>query len=211
MSTATVRPGTARLNTAALFPTAAFAVLTIAYVALNAGTPHPDASGADVLAYTTAHHGVIDAGALLILLAGAPLALATALLQRLLQAPPIAVIGGALAAAALTLSALFAWTGARLPATAAPELARSLADMGYMTGGPAFAAGFGLLAVGISIPVLFGRNLPRWVGWFGLVIAAAAFVSGLALVATPFSFLLPVVRFGGLIWLVATAIAAARR
>lgn len=202
---------TTRTNAIVLAPVLAFAGLTIAYVAANAGTPHPDASGAAVLVYTTAHQGLINVGSFLLLLSAAPLVLATGLLQRALRTPVIAVMGGVLAAAALTLSALFSWAGGRLSGSAAPELARAVADLGYLTGGPAYAAGFGLLALGISIPVLLDRELPRWIAWFGLVITAAAALSTLALLADGFGFLLPVVRFGGLIWLIATAVVVSRR
>lgn len=194
-----------------LVPVLPFTGLTIAYVATNSATPHPDASGAAVLAYTTAHQDLIHLGTFLLLLSAAPLVLATGLLHRALRAPAIAVMGGALAASGLTLSALFSWTSARLPSSAAPESARAFADLAFLTGGPAYAAGFGLLALGLSIPVLMDTELPRWVGIFGLVIAVAAALSTLALVASGFTYLLPVVRFGGLIWLICTAVVVSRR
>ncbi|MVU75956.1 DUF4386 domain-containing protein [Nocardia sp. ET3-3] len=202
---------TARTSPAVLAPVIAFAALTIAYVATSARTPHPDASGAEVLAYTTSHVGLIDAGALLMLLAAAPLAIAGGLIQRIMRGPTIVTIGAALAAGGLTLSALFDWTGARLTDSAGPALARTVADLGYMSGGPAFAAGFGLLALGIALPALLERNLPTWLIWSGLAIAAVAALSTLALVISGFGFLLPVVRFGGLLWLVAVAVVLNRR
>ncbi|MEV6100888.1 DUF4386 domain-containing protein [Nocardia sp. NPDC051981] len=198
-------------NPAVLAPVAAFAALTIGYVATNARTPHPDASGADVLAYTTAHAGLIDAGALLLVLSAAALAIAAGLIQRVLRGPSIATIGGALAAGELTFSALFSWAGGRLNDAAAPELARAIADLGFLSGGPAYAAGFGLLAVGIAIPALLERKLPTWLIWCGLAVAAAAALSTLALIVSGFTFLLPVVRFGGLLWLIAVAVVLSRR
>ncbi|MET9489599.1 DUF4386 domain-containing protein [Nocardia sp. NPDC006630] len=212
MSTTTAaRTSTNRINPAVLAPVLAFAGFTIAYVATNAGVPHPDASGADVLAYTTSHTDLINAGAVLMLLSATPLAIAGALLQRTLRAPAIAVVGAGLAAAALTLSALFAWAGGHLAGSSTPELARTIADMGYLTGGPAYSAGFGLLIIGISIPALLNRALPPVLVWIGFAIAAAAALSTLALIASGFGYLLPVVRFGGLLWLIATGVVLSRR
>ncbi|MFE3190692.1 DUF4386 domain-containing protein [Nocardia sp. NPDC059240] len=210
-TTATRTTPATRTDLTVLAPAAAFAALSIAYVAANARTPHPDASGVDVLAYTTAHTGLIDTGALLLMLSAAPLVILTGLIQRLLSGPSILTIGGALAAGGLTFSALFSWTGARLNASAAPDLARTIADLGYMSGGPAFAAGFGLLIVGIVIPALLQRKLPIWLIGIGLAIALAAALSTFALVASGFGYLLPVVRFGGLLWLVAVAVILSRR
>ncbi|MTE17058.1 DUF4386 domain-containing protein [Nocardia aurantiaca] len=201
----------ARTKPAVLAPVTAFAALTIAYVAANARTPHPDASGQDVLAYTTAHAGLINAGALLLLLSAAPLAIAAGLIQRVLRGPSLTTIGAALAAGGLTFSALFAWTGGRLTDSAAPALARALADLGYLSGGPAYAAGFGLLALGIAIPAMLDRKLPAWLIWCGFGIAAVAALSTLALVISGFGFLLPVVRFAGSLWLIAVAVVLSRR
>lgn len=210
MSTTTVaRP--ARLSPALLAPAIAFAVLTVAYVATNARTPHPDASGADVLTYTTAHTGLINAGSALLLLSAAPLAILAGVIQRQLAGPALTAIGGALAAGALTLSALFSWAGARLPASAAPELARALADLGFLSGGPAYAAGFGLLVLGIVIPALPQQKLPSWLVWLGIAITVVAAVSALGLVASALTVLMPVVRFGGLLWLITTVVFLSRR
>lgn len=63
-----------------------------------------------------------------------------------------------------------------------------------------------MLISGVSVTGLMTRLLPRPLTWTGLVLAAAGMVSMLSLVADPFSFLLPVVRFGGLVWLVVVAI-----
>ncbi|AYF77464.1 DUF4386 domain-containing protein [Nocardia yunnanensis] len=202
---------TPRTNPVVLVPAVAFAALTLAYVAANARTPHPDASGADVLAYTTAHTGLIKVGAMLLMLSAAPLVITAGIIQRTLRGPAVLTIGATLAASALTFSALFSWAGARLNGSAAPDLARTLADLEFLSGGPAYAAGFGLLAAGLAIPALRERNLPRWLIWLGLVVAAVAALSTLGLIVSAFTFLLPVVRFGGLLWLVAVAVVLFRR
>lgn len=61
------------------------------------------------------------------------------------------------------------------------------------------------------MPALLGGLLPRALGWFGLLIAAAGALSALGLIAPGLQFLFPVVRFGGLLWLLITAIVLYRR
>lgn len=195
-----------------LAPVLAFAVLTIGYVVANRSTPHPDASGADVLLYARTHGTAIKVGAFLLFSSAVPLAIAAAVLYRRLRAlgitapgSAITLVGGVLASAALTVSALFSWTGGRLSADAGPALARALADLGYLAGGPAYAVAFALLIAGISVTGLLAGLLPRALSWTGLVLAAVGMVSSLSLLVSGFGYLLPVVRFGGLVWLVFAA------
>ncbi|MYU15467.1 DUF4386 domain-containing protein [Streptomyces sp. SID8361] len=196
-----------------LAPVLAFAVLTVGYVVVNSSTPHPDASGKEVLAYARDNGSTIELGSLLLFAAATPLALLAAVLYRRLRAlgitapgSAITLVGGVLAAAALSGSALFGWAGGRLPMDADPALARALADLSFLSGGVAYSATFAMLVSGISVTGLMARLLPRPLTWTGLALAAAGVVSMLTLIADPFGYLLPVVRFGGLIWLVITAI-----
>jgi hypothetical protein len=195
-----------------LGPVLAFAVLTIAYTIANKSTPHPDASGPAVLHYAQTHDTTIKLGAFLLFASAVPLAITAAILYRRLRtlgitAPgsAITLVGGALASIELTTSALFAWTGGRLPTNADPALARALADLSYLSGGPAYAVAFALLIAGISVTGLLAGLLSRAVTWSGLVLAAAGMLSTLTLLASGFGYLLPLVRFGGLIWLISTA------
>src|SRR5262249_58669725 len=87
-----------------------------------------------------------------------------------------------------------------------PALAGALADISFLAGGPAYAVTFALLIAGIAVPMLLSGTLPRLLTVAGLVIAAAGAVSTVTLLSLGFGFLLPVVRFGGLIWLVAAAV-----
>ena len=194
-------------------PVAAFAVLTLIGAVVNRATPHPDASGAAVLAYDLAHGTAAKAGSWLLFSSAIPLAITAGVIYRRLRAlgitapgSAIALVGGVSAAGALTLSGVFGWAGARLAAGSSPALARALADVSFLTGGPAYAAMFGLLVAGISVPMLLTRLLPRPLAFAGLAIAAAAAVSTLTMLSFSFSYLLPVVRFGGLIWLLAAAV-----
>ena len=75
--------------------------------------------------------------------------------------------------------------------------------MSFLCGGPAFPAGFELLAAGVSVTSYFARLLPRWLVWFGLLIAVAGELSTLSLIALPMTLAIPITRFGGFIWLIA--------
>jgi hypothetical protein len=193
-------------------PTLAFAALTLGYVVVGRSTPHPDATGAAVLAYTTTHAGTAQLGSFLLLASAVPLTVAAAVAYRRLRAlgitapgSAIAFAGGLLAAAALCLGAAATWAGARLTASAGPDLARAVADLGFLSAGPGYAVMFGLLVAGIAVPALLARLLPRWLSGLGLAIAGAAALASLTPVVSGFAYLLPVVRFGGLLWLVAAA------
>ncbi|MBL7493036.1 DUF4386 domain-containing protein [Frankia sp. AgB1.9] len=195
-----------------LAPVLAFTGLTIAYVVANRSTPHPDASGLEVLHYAGLHGTTIKVGAFLLFASAVPLAVTAAVLYRRLRAlgitapgSAITLVGGVLASCTLTLSALFGWAGGRLPATADPALARALADLGFLAGGPGYAVMFALLIAGVSVTGLLAGLLPRAATWIGLLLAAVGMVSSLTLLGSGFGYLLPAVRFGGLIWLVAAA------
>jgi hypothetical protein len=195
-----------------LAPVLAYAALTVIGVIVNRSTPHPDASGVAVLAYTTAHTTTVKVGSWLLFAAAIPLAVASAVIYRRLRALGITAPGsaiawsdGAPAASALTLSGIFAWAGGRLPTDASPALARVLADLSFLTGGPAFASMFALLIAGVAVPGWLAGLLPRPLAFAGLAIAAAGTVSTVTLLSLGFGFLLPIVRFGGTAWLTAAA------
>jgi hypothetical protein len=199
-------------------PVLVFTLLTVIGVAVNRSTPHPDASGAAVLAYNAAHATTVKIGSWLLFASAVPLTIAAAVIYRRLRAlgitapgSAIALAGGALAAGALMLSGMFAWSGGRLPADAPPALARALADISFLAGGPAYAVMFALLMAGIAVPALLVRLLPRPLAAAGIILAAAGAVSTVTLLSLDVAFLLPVVRFGGTAWLIAAAILLPRK
>jgi|SRR5690242_6796950 len=115
----------------------------------------------------------------------------------------IAFAGGLATSFAIAAAGLCSWALSLPEATASIAVTRVLHFMTFLCGGPAFAAGFGLLAAGVSVTSYFSRLLPRWVVWLGMVVAVAGELSTLTLVATPMTFAIPVTRFGGFIWLIA--------
>ncbi|MFB9835793.1 hypothetical protein, partial [Actinoallomurus acaciae] len=155
-----------------LAPVLAFVATTVAYTVVNRATPHPDASGAAVLHYAQIHETATKVGALLLMSSAVPLVLGAAVLYRRLRAlgitapgSAITLVGGVLASVALALSSIFGWAGGRLPADAPPALARALADLSFLSGGPLYTATFALLIAAISVTGLLAGLLPRGVTW----------------------------------------------
>ncbi|GAA4892157.1 DUF4386 family protein [Streptomyces coeruleoprunus] len=209
-------PGAVALLTGAL----SYAVLTVAYVVTNRATPQPGTPGRDILRYVRDNGTAIDLGAFLLLVAAVLLVPVAATLARLVRhrqsadmsaaAATAALAGGVLASGALASSAVLAWTLGRLPEQAPAALARALADLSFLTGGIGYAVSFALLAAGTCLAARGSGILPRACATTGLVIAAAGLAATLTLVVFGFSYLLPVVRFGGTAWLVWAALALAR-
>ncbi|MDJ0460757.1 DUF4386 domain-containing protein [Streptomyces sp. H27-C3] len=195
----------------------AYAVLTAAYVVANRATPQPGASGRDILHHVRDEGTAIDLGAFLLVVAAVLLVPVAATLSRLVRkgqgsgaAATTALAGGLLAGGALASSAAFAWTLGRLPEESPTALARALADLSFLAGGLGYAVSFALLAAGTCLPARSSGLLSRACATTGLVIAAAGLAATLLLLVFGFSYLLPVVRFGGTAWLVWAAFALAR-
>ena len=117
--------------------------------------------------------------------------------------PAIGFFGGIAAAVFLMLSGLITWLLGRPEVLADTALAQALAFLAYLTGGVGFVVGLGLLVAGIAVPSLILGFMPRWLAWAGLVIAALSELSFLSMALEPLQVLLPVGRFGGLLWLIA--------
>lgn len=117
--------------------------------------------------------------------------------------PAIGFFGGVSAAIFLMLSGCVTWLLSRPEITTDVTLTHALSYLAFITGGVGFVVGIGLLVAGIAVPSLILRFMPRWLAWTGLVIAALSELSFLSMAIEPLQFLLPIGRFGGLLWLVA--------
>lgn len=193
-----------------IVPAVALTALTIAGIVTSAGVPRPDAPAAEVLDYLVRHARLMRVSAFLLFGASVPLAIWSAGVYRRLRAlgitapgSAIALAGGVLAAGFLALSGLTTWTASRVSEDA--SLARALRDLAFISGGPGYAAFFGLLLAGVSVPMML-LDIHRWVAIAGLVLAWLAELSTLTLVTSDLAVLLPVARFGGLLWLVAVSL-----
>ncbi|MGP3911083.1 hypothetical protein [Nonomuraea sp. 10N515B] len=187
--------------------------LTIGYVIANRSTPQPGATDTQVLHYAQSHGGTMTLGALLLIASAVALVLLAAAMHQRLRAlgattysRALTLTGGLMAAGALTGSALYIWRGAGAATT---DEAVAFAEWSFIFGGPAFAATLAVLILGTSTASV---RLPRAINVTGLLLAAAGLVSILSPAITPLSYLLPIVRFGGLIWLgfAATQLARSR-
>jgi hypothetical protein len=134
----------------------------------------------------------------------------------------IALFGGFMAPAALVVCGLLIWVLSIPEVAGSVSAVRAIHFLSFLTGGVAFAVGFGLLAAGVSVTSLFTKLLSRGTAIFGLIIAAAGEFSTLSLLTNSPSalvplggavawfpnpaFLLPVTRFGGFIWLFTVAL-----
>jgi hypothetical protein len=118
----------------------------------------------------------------------------------------IALAGGVLASATLSLSGLLNWTLSRPEVSADTALVRALSTLSFLVGGPGHVVPLGLLIAGIAVPSVIAGLLPRSVAWVGIAIAVVAELSALALVFAPLNILLPIARFPALIWLVVTGV-----
>lgn len=117
--------------------------------------------------------------------------------------PAIGQFGGIFAAILLAVSAIVTWTQSQPVVSPHPELTHAFAYVAFATGGFAHVVGLGLLVAGLAVPALILRTMPTWVSWTGLAIALLAELSFLTMVLEPVQYLIPVGRFGSLIWLIA--------
>ncbi|WP_193926268.1 hypothetical protein [Arthrobacter dokdonensis] len=117
--------------------------------------------------------------------------------------PAISFFGGVGASLMLMFSGMLTWLAGRPEVTGDPGLVQALAFLAFLTGGVGFVTGIGLLVAGLAVPGLVLKFVPRWLAWTGLVLAALSELSFLSLGVEPLQFLLPIGRFGGMLWLIA--------
>lgn len=110
--------------------------------------------------------------------------------------PAIGLFGGTSAAVLLAVSATITWTQSQPVVSAQTELTHALGYLSFAAGGFAHVLGLGLLVAGIAVPALILRLVPSWFAWVGLLVAALAELSFLAMVIEPLQSLIPVGRFG---------------
>jgi uncharacterized membrane protein len=122
----------------------------------------------------------------------------------------IALFGGLTATYALIVSGLTGWVLSLPEVTVSAPVVKAVCFLSFLSGGPAYAVGFGLLAAGVSVTSYFTGLLPRWVVALGMVTGVAGEFSCLSLLAYPANFLIPITRYLGLIWLMVAAVKLTR-
>lgn len=118
----------------------------------------------------------------------------------------IALFGGMTASVALMVSGLCSWTLGDPGLVQSAGAVRALHLIGFMFGGPAYVALFGLLVAGVSVTSGFRHLLPRWLVGYGIVIAIVAELATLVLLLPAMVYLVPAARVLGLVWLIVTAL-----
>jgi hypothetical protein len=196
-----------------IIPAASFAGLTIAGAVIGGSGPRPDSTPDDVLAYAIANPTPAALGAALLFGSAFPLvvyaATAVTRYRRLgvtAPGPLMGFAGAVMAAVAIVLSALFAWTSVQVAGLGDSAIAKLLSQLWFATGAFGFAAPMGLLVLGLAVPAVVLKFLPAWLAWAGMVIGVLALLSTFGILTSALYPLIPVGRFGGVLFLLAVAI-----
>lgn len=179
-------------------------------VALGGLMPLPYGPAAAVQQYVRAQPVAVQVIAVAVFGSSVPLAIyaatASARLRQLGVTAPgatIALVGGTLAAGALGLTGLVAWTLSRPDVSADASLVRALYYLVFLVGGAGHIVALGLLVAGMAVPSLILGLLPRSLAWAGLAIAGLSELTTLVLIWPVLGPILPVARVSALGWLVA--------
>jgi hypothetical protein len=178
-------------------------------VALGGVMPLPYGPATAVEAYVRAQPLAVHVIATAAFAPSVPLAIyaataSTRLRQLGVTAPgaTIALTGGTLAAGALGLAGLLAWTLSRAEVSADAALVRAIYFLVFLVGGPGHIVALGLLVAGMAVPSLILGLTPRPLAWIGLATAALAELTTLVLVWPELGVILPIARVSALLWLV---------
>jgi hypothetical protein len=118
--------------------------------------------------------------------------------------PNIALLGGFLCVFNSMAAGFTTWAMIHPGVVQDLTITPALNYLSYASGGPGFSMPMGLLMAGVCVPAAFRKLLPKWLIAFGLFLAVAGELSWLNLVFPKALFLIPLVRFPGFIWLIAT-------
>jgi hypothetical protein len=178
-------------------------------VALGGLMPLPYGPVAAVQQYVRAEPVAVQVIAVAVFASSVPLAVyaatASGRLRQLGVAAPaatIALTGGVLAAGALGLTGLVAWTLSRPELSADTALVRALYYLVFLVGGAGHLVALGLLVAGMAVPSLRLGLLSRPLAWAGLAIAGLSELTTLVLFWPVLGPILPVARVPALAWLV---------
>jgi hypothetical protein len=177
-------------------------------VALGGLMPLPYGPVAAVQQYVRAEPVAVQVIAVAVFASSVPRAVyaapASGRLRQLGVAAPaatIALTGGVLAAGALGLTGLVAWTLSRPEVSGDTALVRALYYLVFLVGGAGHIVALGLLVAGMALPSLSLGLLPRPLAWAGLAIAGLSELTTLVLFWPVLGPILPVARVSALAWL----------
>jgi len=118
--------------------------------------------------------------------------------------PWIALFGGMMTVINISIASMFLWVMAYPGVAQDGSILRAFYYLAFAFGGPGFSVPLGLLIAGVCIPATFLKLLPRWLIVFGLVLAVIGELSWFNLILPQALLLIPLTRFPGFIWLIAT-------
>lgn len=177
-------------------------------VAIGGVMPLPYGPVAAVQHYVRAQAVAVQVIAVAVFGSSVPLAIyaaaASARLRQLGAARPaatIALAGGILAASALGLTGLVAWTLSRPEVSSDTALVGALYFLAFLVGGAGHLVALGLLVAGMAVPGLVLGLLPRPLALAGVAIAWLSELTVLVLVWPMLGPILPVARVSALVWL----------
>lgn len=192
-----------------LIPAIVMAAFTAASTALGATAARY--TDPNLLAFTQTHHTQQLLLGFFVFGTAIPVLIWSATVYRRLHrlgvtAPGSAIAfgGGLLAAAALAVSGLLTWTTTQ--ATGSADVLRALTAFGFAAGGPGFVVPFAMLIAGVAVPGLLLGLLPKALALAGLIIAGLGALATFALLTPALDPLLPIGRFGGLVWLIIVSV-----
>jgi hypothetical protein len=114
--------------------------------------------------------------------------------------------GGTVSAALLLVSSSVQWVSNRPSTGGDLRVFRAISDITFVTGAAPHVATLGLLVGAVAGVGLKTRALPRWLCWFGFVIAAASLLSMLSLLFEAATIFIPAGRYIGMVWFLALAV-----
>jgi hypothetical protein len=118
----------------------------------------------------------------------------------------IALFGGFATAFTMMVSSAVLWTMSYPGIAQDSTLLLALYRFSFALGGPGFSVPFGLLIAGVSVTAGLSKLLPKWLVIGGLVIALTGELSWLDILFPKALLLIPLTRFPGFAWLIATGI-----
>jgi hypothetical protein len=191
-----------------------FAASVLAGPVLGTGTvPSPYADAGVIERYFAANHMATSVGALFLMMSATALVFFAAIVWSRLTflapnvpGPAIAAFGGLSAAALLAVAGSLEWVLSRSTVTSQPGVVRMLDDAVFVTAGPAHTGALGMAMLGLAVTTWFVRRTPPWLSMLGVVMAVVDIASMLSLLSSTLMPLLPIGRFGSMIWIVAISV-----
>ena len=119
----------------------------------------------------------------------------------------IALFGGFATAINMMAASSVLWTMSYPGIAQESALLQALYRLQFALGGPGFSVPLGLLLAGVSVTAGFAKLLPKWIVILGLVLAVIGELSWLDILFPKALALIPLTRFPGFVWMIATGFA----